>query len=159
MADLYNQVISGDGNNNKTFGQNTKRIFPISETGTPKITPVIINTDGVTLPSGETSWALDDGDADNYLITSDYQTQGDVFKAVQAIQEYCEVYNVGGSSGSSFLTVMCRDTSIPYDEGTSFQDDGFGNTITVLQNAVRAALGGAEVLVYIGRITDDDTDG
>ena len=145
MADLYS-----------TIGQNTKRIFPTSEMGTPKITPVFIDTDGVTLPSGLTTWADTDTDVDNYLITSDFQTQGDVFLAVRAIQEYCEVYEVGGSSGSDFITIMCRDSSIPYDTGTTFQDDG--TTISVLQTAVRAALGGSLVLVTIGRIVDDDTD-
>lgn len=136
---------------------NGGRIFPSSELGTPKITPVIISTDGETLPSGNDVWASGDNDQDNYLITSDYQTQGDVFLAVRAIQEYCDVYEVSGSSDSGYLTVMCRDSSIPYDAGTTFQNDG--STITILQDAVRAALGGAAVLVRIGRTVDDDTDG
>jgi hypothetical protein len=150
MPDLYNSDL----------GRNTKRIIPTSEMGTPKITPVMLSTnnfDGETLPSGQTVWASNDNDTDNYDITSDFQTQGDVFLAVQAIQQFCEVYEVGGSSDSDYLTVMCRDSSIPYDAGTTFQDD-FA-TITVLQTAVRAALGGAPVDVRIGRITDDDTDG
>jgi len=146
MADLYASI-----------GQNTRRVFPTSQLGTPKLTPVIINTDGETLPSGNTTWANNDTDVDNYSITSDYQTQGDVFLAVQAIQQYCEVYEIGGSSDSSFLTVTCRDSSIPYDAGTTFQNDG--STITKLQEVVRAALEGAAVLVYIGRMVDDDTDG
>ena len=157
MANLYNQVIVGDGVSTYTVGGNTKRIFPTSEMGTPKITPVIILTDNQTLPSGETLWADNDENEDNYDIDSDYQTQGDVFLAVQAIQQFCEVYEVGGSSDSNILTVMCRDSSIPYDAGDTFQDDG--DTITVLQTAVRAALGGAAVLVQIGRVVDDDTDG
>jgi hypothetical protein len=146
MADLYASI-----------GQNTRRIFPTSELGTPKITPVIISTDGQTLPSGNDVWADGDNDVDNYDITSDYQTQGDVFLAVQAIQQYCEVYEIGGSSDSNFLTVMCRDSSIPYDAGTTFQNDG--STITILQTLVRAALGGAAVLVTIGRIVDNDSVG
>jgi hypothetical protein len=146
MADLYASI-----------GQNTRRIFPTSELGTPKITPVIINTDSQTLPSGESSWTSNDTDVQNYLITSEYQTRGDVFLAVQAVQQYCEVYEVGGSSDSDYLTVMCRDSSIPYDAGTTFQNDG--STITKLQTAVRAALGGAAVLVTIGRIVDNDTVG
>jgi len=52
---------------------------------------------------------------------------------------------------------MCRDSSIPYDAGTTFQNDG--STITKLQTAVRAALGGALVEVTIGRIVDNDTVG
>jgi hypothetical protein len=155
MADLYAATISGDSA--YTVGGNTKRIFPTSEMGTPKITPVIINTDNETLPSGNSLWADNDTDAGNYSITSDFQTQGDVFLAVQAIQQFCEIYEVGGSSNSNYLTVMCRDSNIPYDAGTTFQNDG--STITKLQTAVRAALGGAAVLVQIGRIVDDDTDG
>ena len=153
MADLYSLTPQGMTN---TFGGNTKRIFPTSEMGTPKITPVILYTDSVTLPSGESSWTSNDTDVQNYLITSEYQTRGDIFKAVQAVQQFCEIYEVGGSSDSNYLTLMCRDSSIPYDAGTTFQNDG--STITKLQTAVRAALGGAAVEVTIGRITDDDTD-
>ncbi len=147
MPDLYSS----------TLGQNTKRIKPSSEFGTPKITPVILNTNGQTLPSGEDSWAIGDTNNDNSLITSDYQTQGDVFLAVQAVQQYCEVYEVGCTSDSYRLTIMCRDSSIPYDDGTSFLNEG--STITKLQTAVRAALGGATVNVLIGQIGDSDTDG
>jgi hypothetical protein len=158
MADLYSQVIRGDGVSTATVGGNTERIFPTSELGTPKITPVIINTESYDeLPSGGEDWADTDSDTDNYLITSNYQTQGDVFLAVRAIQEYCEVYEVGGSSSSNFLTLMCRDSSIPYDAGTTFQNDG--STITVLQTAVRTALGNTTTTVKIGRIVDNDTNG
>jgi hypothetical protein len=151
MADLRLQAIGGT-----TFGANTRRIFPTSEMGTPKITPVILYTDGETLPSGESSWTSNDTNVQNYLITSEYQTRGDVFLAVQAVQQFCEVYEVGCSSDSDYLTVMCRDSSIPYNDGDTFQNEG--NTITKLQTAVRAALGGAAVIVRIGRIADDDTD-
>ena len=141
---------------NNGQGVNTRRIFPSSEFGTPKITPVILYTDSETLPSGESSWTSNDTDVQNYLITSEYQTRGDVFLAVQAVQQFCEVYEVGGSSDSNYLTLMCRDSSIPYNAGDTFQNEG--NTITKLQTAVRAALGGAAVIVRIGRIADDDTD-
>jgi hypothetical protein len=145
MADLYSQLSRGG------------RVKP-NAMFIPQLTPVIINTDGQTLPSGQNAWAENDSDEDNYLITSDYQTQrGDIFKAVQAIQEYCEVYEIGSASDTNRLTVFVRDSSIPYDDGTTFQNDG--STITKLQTAVRAALGGAAVLVTIGRIKDDDTVG
>jgi len=150
MADLYSQSIGGT-----TFGGNTRRTRPSSEFGTPKLTPVILNTDEETLPSGETYWSTDD-DAENLLTTGDFQSQNSmVFRAVQAIQQYCEVYEVSGSSDSFYLTVMCRDSSIPYDAGTTFVDAG--STITKLQTAVRAALNGTAVLVTIGRLKDDDT--
>jgi hypothetical protein len=147
MADLYSAI-----------GQNARRTIPSSEFGTPKITPVMINTNGETLPSGNDVWTPNDSDQGNYDINGDFRAaNSDVFLAVQAIQQFCEVYEVGGSSESDHLTVMCRDSSIPYDEGDTFQNDG--NTITKLQTAVRAALGGAAVNVEIGRIVDDDTDG
>jgi len=153
MADLYSLTPQGMSS---TFGANTKRIFPTSEMGTPKITPVILYTDSQTLPSGESSWTSNDTNVQNYLITSEYQTRGDIFLAVRAVQQFCEVYEVGGSSDSDYLTLMCRDSSIPYNSGDTFQNEG--NTITKLQTAVRAALGGAAVIVRIGRIADDDTD-
>lgn len=148
MADLYS-----------TIGGNARRTIPSSEFGTPKITPVILNTNDNTLPSGNSDWCPNDNlDILNYNLNSDFRTaNSDVFLAVQAIQQYCEVYEVGGSSSSVYLTVMCRDSSIPYDDGTTFQNDG--STITKLQDAVRNALGGVEVLVEIGRIVDNDTDG
>ena len=147
MADLYSEI-----------GQNARRIFPTSEMGTPKVTPIILDAGSATLPgSNQSVWTSTDTDAGNYLITSEYQTQGDVFKAVQAIQQYCDVHEVGCTSGSTDLTVFVRDSSIPYDAGDTFQNPG--NVITKLQTAVRAALGGAEVEVTIGRVKDDDTDG
>jgi hypothetical protein len=145
MADLYSALSRGG------------RVKP-NAMFIPQLTPVILNTDEQTLPSGLTAWTENDSDTDNYLLTSEYQAQrGDIFKAVQAIQQFCEVFEVGGNSDSDYLTVMCRDSSIPYDTGDTFQNDG--NTITKLQTAVRAALGGAAVLVTIGRIVDNDTPG
>jgi hypothetical protein len=124
----------------------------------PQLTPIILDTDSQTLPSGETAWASNDSDADNYLITSDFQEQnGDIFLAVQAIQQYCEVYEIGGASDSNLMTVIVRDSSVPYDDGTTFQSEG--SVVTKLQTAVRAALDGADVIVKIGRLVDDDTDG
>jgi hypothetical protein len=148
MPDLYNTDL----------GQNARKTIPSSEFGTPKITPVMVETDGNQLPNGDTAWCPNDSDVGNYAVGSDFRTANSyVFRAVQAIQQYCEVYEVGGSSDSSFLTIKCRDSSIPYDEGTNFQNDGA--VITKLQTAVRAALEGSLIGVYIGRVVDDDTDG
>ena len=145
MADLYSALSRGG------------RVKP-NAMFIPQLTPVILDANSQTLPSGLTAWTENDSDTDNYLLTSEYQAQrGDIFKAVQAIQQFCEVFEVGGNSDSDYLTVMCRDSSIPYDTGDTFQNDG--STITKLQTAVRAALGGAAVLVTIGRIKDDDTVG
>ena len=145
MPDLYSEL-----------GQNSRRTIPSSEFGTPKITPVFLDTDGETLPNGLDYW-LDDTNEENYSIDGEFRASNSVvFRAVQAIQQYCEVYEVGCTSDSNYFTVMCRDSSIPYDGTDTFQN--VGNTITKLQTAVRAALGGAAVLVKVGRIADDDTD-
>lgn len=146
MADLYSSI-----------GQNARRTRPSSEFGTPRITTVFLDSDSQTLPDGETGWAINDSDADNLLITGEFQSaNSNVFRAVQAIQQYCEVYQVGGTADSNFLSVAVRDSSIPYDDGTSYLD--VGSTITKLQTAVRAALGGAAVLVKVGTFRDDDLD-
>jgi hypothetical protein len=138
-------------------GVNNRRIAPSSEFGTPRLTTVFLNTDGETLPDGETGWAVNDSDADNLLTTGEFQAQdSNVFLAVQAIQQYCEVYQIGGTADSNSFSVAVRDSSIPYDDGTSYLD--VGATITKLQTAVRAALGGAAVLVSVGTFRDDDLD-
>jgi hypothetical protein len=151
MADLYSQSIGGT-----TVGGNARRTAPSSEFGTPRITTVSLDTDGATLPGGLTYWS-NDTDAQNLLTTGNFQSaNSDVFRAVQAIQQYCEVYQVGGSADSNYLSIAVRDSSIPYDDGTTFVS--VGSTITKLQTAVRAALGGAAVLVKVGTFRDDDLD-
>jgi hypothetical protein len=147
MADLYS-----------TLGSNARRIVPSSTFGTPQLTALILSTDEETLPNGSDVWCPNDEDADNYNPDSDFASPGsDVYLAVRAIQQYCEIFQVGGSSDSFYFTVIVRDSSIPYGPGQTFQSEG--ETVAALQTAVREALGGAAVLVYIGRITDDDTDG
>jgi len=146
MADLYS-----------TLGLNARRIVPSSTFGTPHLTPIVLYTDGETLPNGTSYWCPNDSDVDNYNPDSDFASPGsDVYLTVRAIQQYCEVFQVGGSSDSSYFTVIVRDSSIPYGPGQTFQNEG--EEITALQTVVREALGGAEVVVAIGRITDDDTD-
>lgn len=147
MANLYS-----------TLGANARKIVPSSIFGTPQLTPIMVNTDGVTLPNGSDVWCPNDTDEDNYNPNSDFGSPGsDVYHAVRAIQQYCEIYQVGGSSASDHFTIIVRDSSIPYADGQTFQSEG--ETIVALQDAVREALGGAAVLVVIGRVTDDDTDG
>jgi hypothetical protein len=147
MADLYSSL-----------GSNARRIVPSSTFGTPQLTSIVLNTDGVTMPNGSDVWCPNDADADNYNPDSDFASPGsDVYLAVRAIQQYCEIFQVGGSSDSYNFTIIVRDSSIPYGPGQTFQSEG--ETVVALQDAVREALGGAAVLVQIGRITDDDTDG
>jgi hypothetical protein len=147
MANLYS-----------TLGSNARRIVPSSTFGTPQLTALILSTDGEVLPNGTTLWCPDDTDEENYNPDSDFASPGsDVYHAVRAIQQYCEIYQVGGSSDSELFTIIVRDSSIPYADGQTFQSEG--QQVAALQTVVREALEGAPVLVYIGRITDDDTDG
>ena len=147
MANLYSSL-----------GSNARKIVPSSTFGTPHLTSIILNTDSETLPNGSSAWCPNDADLDNYSPASDFASPGsDVYLAVRAIQQYCEVFQVGGSSDSDYFTIIVRDSSIPYGEGQTFQSEG--ETVAALKTAVREALGGTAVLVTIGRITDDDTDG
>jgi hypothetical protein len=114
-------------------------------------------TDMNSVPTlGQTSWSRQIAYDADWLLALGRAPNSDVFKAVQAIQEFCEIHEVGCTSDSYILTVLVRDSSIPYDAGDTFQNAG--NTITKLQTAVRAALDGAAVTVKIGRIKDDDTE-
>jgi hypothetical protein len=112
MADAYSQTISGGVAT--TLGQNTKRIFPTSEMGTPKITPVILHTNEQTLPSGESAWTSSDTNVQNYLITSEYQTQGDVFLAVQSVQQFCTTMRAIHSKMTETLLPNYKQQFVPH---------------------------------------------
>lgn len=146
MANLYS-----------TLGINARRIVPSSTFGTPHLTSLVLLADSV-LPNGTSNWCPNDSDDANYDPAGDFASPGsDVYLAVRAIQQYCEVFLVGGSSFSDYFTVIVRDSSIPYGPGQTFQSEG--QSIAALEAAVSEALDGATVFVRIGRITDDDTDG
>jgi hypothetical protein len=139
MPDLYST----------TLGQNTRKVKPNSGF-IPKLTPVMVYND-------DFSWT-EENDADNYLSTSQYQANNSrVFRAVQAIQQFCEVFEVGNNSFSGTITMMCRDSSIPYDAGTDFNNEGAD--IAKLTQALTLAFPGEFVYARVGLITDDDTDG
>jgi len=152
MADLYNQVLVGDGVSTYTVGGNTRNLQPTQETGTPRLTPIII--EGLLDPT--------DGNEDWPSSELGLAKNGPQFKVLQALQQFVTVYSVGDSRGSSgTLTVICRDSSIPYDSGETFKD--VGETITKLQTAVRAIATDddykySDLTVEVGMISDDDTD-
>jgi hypothetical protein len=157
MADLYNQVIVGDGVSTYSISNNTRNLQPTSEIGTPRLTPLYIQglRDPITLEES--------GSADDWFSSKDGLAKNSAqFKVVQALQQFVTIYKVGDTRGeSSFFTVLCRDSSIPYDGSDTFKD--VGNNITKLQDAVRLTpadddfdYGG--VIVKIGMISDDDTD-
>lgn len=152
MADLYGQVIVGDGVSTYTVGGNTRNLQPTSETGTPKLTPIVI------------TGLLDPTDANENWPSSELGLgrNGPQYKVVQALQQFVTVYSVGDSRGSSsVLTIICRDSSIPYNDGDTFKN--VDNAITKLQTAVRAIPTDADYkysdcVVEVGMISDDDTD-
>jgi hypothetical protein len=151
MADLYSQVIRGDGVSSYTVGNNTRNLQPTQETGTPRLTPIIID-DLYTAADDIADWPISQlGLAKN----------GPQFKVLQALQQFVTVYSIGDSRGDDKLTVICRDSSIPYDDGKTFKD--VEEVITKLQTAVRAIATDDEykyssLTVNIGLISDDDTD-
>ena len=141
MPDLYSSI-----------GQNARKTQPSSELGTPRLTPIIISNLEDT-EGGGVSW----DSTETPLGAASAQ-----HKVVQALQQYVEVYQIGDNRGdSSLFTVICRDSSIPYDAGTTFAN--VGSTITDLQDAVRAigvdATNSFEnCTVVVGLLSDDDTD-
>ena len=162
MADLYNSIngYNADGSVASRLGDNTRKIGkPRSDFGTPTNLPLNVKTNGDTLPgTDETVWANDNSDNDNFLSTSDFTTSNsDIARAVKVIQQYCEVYEIGGNSDSSTLTIMVRESSVPYNDGQTFLDEGA--SITKLTDALNAEFGFTGMEVDIGRIVDDDTDG
>jgi hypothetical protein len=138
MPNLYDSI----GNNSRKVKPNSMFI--------PKLTPVMVwnNTN---------DW-IEESDQDNYSPTGEYQASNSkIFRAVQAIQQYCEVYEISNSSYSDRFTVICRDSSIPYNTGDDFTS--VGDTITILTAALTAVFPGEDVYAAIGELTDDDTDG
>ena len=152
MADLYSQTIVGDGVSTYTVGNNTRNLQPTQETGTPRLTPIII--EGLLDPT--------DSNEDWPSSELGLERNGPQFKVLQALQQFVTVYSVGDSRGSSdTLAVICRDSSIPYDDGETFKD--VTSTITKLQTAVRAIPTDdnykySDLTVEIGMISDDDND-
>lgn len=162
MADLYNSVnaYNADGSVASRLGDNTRKIGkPRSDFATPTNLPLNVRTGGETLPGTESSsWTTSSNDNDNFLSTSEFNdSNSDIARAVNVIQQYCEVYEVGGASNSSIFTIMVRESSVPYNDGQSFLDEGA--SITKLTNALNAEFGFTNMEVDIGRIVDDDTDG
>ena len=151
MADLYSQIIRGDGVSTNTVGGNTRNLQPTSETGTPKLTPIVIYN------------LLDPEDNNPGWPSSELGLgrNSPQFKVIQALQQFVTVYSVGDTRGNNGFTVICRDSSIPYNDGETFKD--VGNTISKLQTAVRAIATDAnykysDLTVQVGMLSDDDTD-
>jgi len=121
-----------------------------SELGTPRLTPIIIS--GLEGPDG------DDWPTSQSGLNSDSPQ----FHVIRAVQTWAEIYQIGDTRGSSsYFTVICRDSSIPYDSGDSYT--AVGNTVTKLQSAVRALepVGDydfSDCTVVVGLLSDDDTD-
>jgi hypothetical protein len=151
MADLYSQVIRGDGVSSYTVGNNTRNLQPTSEIGTPRLTPIIID-DLKDLADVDAEWDVSElGLAKN----------SPQFKVIQALQQFVTVYSIGDSRGDDKLTVICRDSSIPYNNGDTFKN--VTNTITKLQTAVRAIATDdvykySDLTVKVGMLSDEDTD-
>jgi hypothetical protein len=162
MADLYNLInaYNADGSVASRLGDNTRKIGkPRSDLATPTNLPLNVRTGDNTLPgSGSTNWTTDSNDNDNFLSTSEFNdSNSDIARAVKVIQQYCEVFEIGGNSGNQMITIMVRESSVPYNDGQSFLNEG--DSITKLTDALNAEFGFTTMEVDIGRIVDDDTDG
>lgn len=130
MANLYNEAV----------GINTRKSFSSEDRTGPSLTWLVVqNTDSNFEPGSS---------YDPQLLTKNSTN----FQVIQAIQQYCEVYEVVRPS-TGIMSVQVRTNSVPYT-GNEEPNDGGENS--VLTGLVRTALGSSNYTVWNGAFQDDD---
>jgi len=146
MADLYSQVIRGDGVSTYTVGNNTRKtLADESRLGTPDLTLLII-----IINNTETSVYFTDGEGDESAAVAGNST---LFKALQALQTRCEIYKVGQVDDAA-VSVLVRATSVPLASDEELED---GDTNSLLSSELSAALG-VDVDVWHGELDGSSVD-
>ena len=130
MADLYNDAV----------GVNTRKSLTTEDRSGPFLT-----------------WLVVDNNDSNYEPGSSYDPElttknSKNFQVLQAIQQYCEVYEVVRPS-TGILSIQVRTSSVPYSDGEEPNDGGENSVLTT---AVRAALSSNNYTVWNGAFQDDD---
>jgi hypothetical protein len=147
MADLYGQVLRGDGVSTYTVGANTRKtLTDESRFGTPDLTLLVIDID-----NDETSsvyFTDGEGDEDTAL-----ESDSTLFKALQALQTRVELYKVGQVDNTE-VSVFVRSSSVPLSAGEELED---GDTNAILSALLSAALG-VSVEVWHAELDGDDID-
>jgi hypothetical protein len=138
MADLYNQVIVGDGVSTATVGANTRKVIRNKfEYGTPDLRLLII---------------VDEADGGSFT-TGHADSNSQLSKALLALQQRVEIYGVSNTDTIDFA-VYVRRSSIPLAQG---EEDGDQEERTILSALVTAAVG-FSCSVYDGEIDGNEID-
>jgi hypothetical protein len=138
MADLYGQIIRGDGVGTATVGANTRKVIRNKfEYGTPDLRLLII---------------VDEADGGSFT-TGHADSNSQLSKALLALQQRVEIYGVSNTDSDDFA-VYVRRSSIPLAQG---EEDGDQEERTILSALVTAAVG-FSCSVYDGEIDGNEID-
>lgn len=132
MADLYGQVLVGDGISTYTVGANNRKAAETYQVGTRDLVFLQIN---VTCPSGN-------------LDTTPTAANSNFANLVKVLQLKLELYGVGAPDGNNVTVITTRDSMI-------FDDDDLtdpGDDVTVLENFIEANSSFTNVDVYWGQL-------
>ena len=136
MADLYSQVVRGDGVGSYTVGANARKTtHDTFNYGTPAIYPLVVERTG----GGDWTGYADAG--------------SDFHKVVAAIQTRVEIYGIGEVSGNYF-TLLVNFNTLAQDDGDE-QEPNIVDDLDYLNAEVSAATG-ITVNIENGKIVSDD---
>ena len=139
MANLYSQTIVGDGVSTYTVGANTRKVIRNKfEYGTPDLRLLII---------------VDNEEDGGSFTSSHADSNGQLSKALLALQQRVEIYGVSNTDTLDFA-VYVRRSSIPLAQG---EEDGDQEERTILSALVTAAVG-FSCSVYDGEIDGSEID-
>ena len=121
MADLYSQVVRGDGVGSYTVGANARKTAQDTfNYGTPAIYPIVV------IRTDEGDW------------TGHASAGSDFHKVVAAIQTRAEIYGIGDVSGNQF-SVFVNWNTMAQDDGEYEPNDN--EQIDYLEAEILAATG------------------
>ena len=142
MADLYNQIIRGDGVSTYTFGQNSqKTTHSTFNYGTPKIYPLVVER-------------VDEGS-----FTGHADSGSDFHKVVAVIQTRAEIYGIGEVETTRFTILvnwntLAQDNVANENTGEPQTDNG---DLDYLETEILNATG-IDVQVWHGKIVGSEID-
>jgi hypothetical protein len=135
MADLYSQVIRGDGVSTYTVGANSRKFGNQTfQFGTRNISPLVIYSDA--------------GD-----FANDQDSNSNFYKVMSVVQSRCEIFGIGNVT-NTYATLFVADDTLYADEGNSRAPND-SSDIDLLQDEISAATG-LDISVYNGIVTGDD---
>ena len=124
MADLYSQVVVGDGVSTYTVGQNTRKVQTRSESS-PESAWLMVYNNGSAWEGGE-EWI-----ASPQLTTS---SSVNFHTIVACIQTYCEIEEVVRANTDD-MVIKVRNSTVPYSGEETYGDRSVNTVLTALLHA------------------------